>query len=103
MEEKRMQAQELMQNQVAPLYNEIYDTMRELMNENVREGDSLSSILNIMGFIFLLIIVGVIVLAIIIATRMEHAISQGIAAPLMHWQSVWRLLHRVTCPIRSRH
>ena len=71
-----------MQNQVAPLYNEIYDTMRELMNENVREGDSLSSILNIMGFIFLLIIVGVIVLAIIIATRMEHAISQGIAAPL---------------------
>ena len=35
-----------------------------------------------MGFIFLLIIVGVIVLAIIIATRMEHAISQGIAAPL---------------------
>ena len=82
MEEKRMQAQELMQNQVAPLYNEIYDTMRELMNENVREGDSLSSILNIMGFIFLLIIVGVIVLAIIIATRMEHAISQGIAAPL---------------------
>ena len=39
MEEKRMQAQELMQNQVAPLYNEIYDTMRELMNENVREGD----------------------------------------------------------------
>ena len=82
MEEKRMQAQELMQNQVAPLYNEIYDTMRELMNENVREGDSLSSTLNIMGFIFLLIIVGVIVLAIIIATRMEHAISQGIAAPL---------------------
>ena len=69
MEEKRMQAQELMQNQVAPLYNEIYDTMRELMNENVREGDSLSSTLNIMGFIFLLIIVGVIVLAIIIATE----------------------------------
>ena len=21
----------------------------------------------------------------------------------MHWQSVWRLFHRVTCPIRSRH
>lgn len=80
--EKRAQAQDLMQNQVAPLYNDIYDTMRELMNENVREGDALSNTLNIMGFIFLLIIVGVIVLSILIATRMGHSISQGIATPL---------------------
>lgn len=80
--EDRLKAQTLMQEQVAPLYNNIYDTMKELMNENVREGDALSAKLNVMGLIFLAIIVAVIILAISAATKMGHSISQGIAAPL---------------------
>lgn len=80
--EASKQAQQLMTDEVAPLYNEIYDLMKELMNENVREGDALATRLNIMAFVFLIVIVVVIILAIIMATRMGHSISQGIAGPV---------------------
>ena len=76
------EAQKMMQDDVSPLYNEIYDLMKELMNENVNEGNSLATRLNIMSFVFLIIIVVVIIFAITMATRMGHVISEGIAKPL---------------------
>lgn len=76
------QAQQMMVDEVAPVYSEAYDLMKELMNENVREGDALADRLNIMALIFLIIIVVVIVLAVSMATKMGHAISEGIAKPV---------------------
>lgn len=76
------QAQQMMVDEVAPVYNEAYDLMKELMNENVREGDALATRLNIMALIFLIIIVAVIILAVSMATKMGHSISEGIAKPL---------------------
>ncbi len=76
------QAQQMMVDEVAPVYSEAYELLKELMNENVREGDALAIRLNIMAFVFLIIIVVVVILAISIATRMGHSISQGIAGPV---------------------
>ena len=80
--EASRQAQQMMADEVAPLYSEIYELMKDLMNENVREGDSLAVRLNIMAFVFLIIIVVVILLAVAMATKMGHSISEGIAKPL---------------------
>lgn len=76
------QAQQMMVDEVAPVYNEAYDLMKELMNENVREGDALDSRLNIMALVFLIIIVIVIIFAVSMATKMGHSISEGIAKPV---------------------
>lgn len=76
------EAQKMMQDDVSPLYNEIYDLMKELMNENVNEGNSLATRLNIMGIVLLAVIVVVIIFAISVATKMGHTISEGIAKPL---------------------
>ena len=76
------QAQKMMQDEVAPLYNEIYDLMKELMNENVDEGNSLATRLNILGFVLLAVIIVVIIFAISMATKMGHSISEGIATPV---------------------
>lgn len=76
------QAQQMMVDEVAPIYNEVYDLMKELMNENVREGDALDSRLNIMALVFLIIIVAVIIFVVSMATKMGHSISEGIAKPV---------------------
>ena len=76
------QAQQMMVDEVAPVYSEAYDLMKELMNENVREGDALDSRLNIMALVFLIIIVVVIIFAVSMATKMGHSISEGIAKPV---------------------
>ena len=76
------QAQQMMVDEVAPVYEEAYSLMKDLMNENVNEGDSLATRLNIMAVIFLAVIVAVIILAVSMATKMGHTISEGIAKPL---------------------
>lgn len=76
------EAQRMMQDDVSPLYEEIYSLLLELLNANVNEGDALASRLNIMGIIFLAVIVLTIIFAVSLSAKMGGAISEGVAKPL---------------------
>ncbi len=76
------QAQTMMTDEVAPLYSEIYELMKELLNANVDEGNRLEKTLETVSFIFLIVIVLMIVAAISISARMGAKIASGIAGPL---------------------
>ena len=76
------QAQAMMTDEVSPQYDEIYELMKELMNANVNEGNRLEKTLQILSFIFLIVMVVIIVGAIAISARMGAQIASGIAGPL---------------------
>ena len=80
--EARVQAQQMMADTVTPLYDEVYDTIADLLNTNVNEGNSLNARLTVMSVIFLCVIIGVIVAALWQATRMGNSIAKGISEPL---------------------
>ena len=80
--EASVQAQQMMADTVTPLYDEVYDTIADLLNTNVNEGNSLNARLTVMSVIFLCVIIGVIVAALWQATRMGNSIAKGISEPL---------------------
>ncbi len=80
--EASIQAQQMMTDTVSPLYEEVYETIADLLNTNVNEGNSLNTRLSIMSFIFLVVIIGVIFAAFWQATRMGNSIAKGISEPL---------------------
>ena len=76
------QAQAMMTDEVSPQYDEIYELMKELMNANVNEGNRLEKNLQIVSFVFLIVMVVIIIGAIVISARMGAQIASGIAGPL---------------------
>ena len=68
-------AQNIMIDEVAPLYDEIYSGMRDLMNTKVTEGDHLADTLSVVTLIFIIII--------LVSSKMGASIAKGISKPLV--------------------
>ena len=81
-DEENLKAQQMMTDTISPLYEEVYETIADLLNTNVDEGNSLNTRLSIMSFIFLAVIIGVIFAAFWQATRMGNSIAKGISEPI---------------------
>lgn len=81
-DEENLKAQQMMTDTISPLYEEVYETIADLLNINVDEGNSLNTRLSIMSFIFLVVIIGVIFAAFWQATRMGNSIAKGISEPI---------------------
>lgn len=76
-------AQDIMIDEVAPLYDEIYSGMRDLMNTKVTEGDHLADTLSVVTLIFIIIIAVIIIVSILVSSKMGVSIAKGISKPLV--------------------
>ena len=81
-EDADLQAQQMMTDEVSPLYEQVYSLTADLLDANVNEGDSIEARLSAMSIIFLIVIVAMIVFAMMQAMRMGNSIAKGIAVPL---------------------
>ena len=81
-EDADLQAQQMMIDEVSPLYEQVYSLTADLLDANVNEGDSLAARLSAISIIFLIVIVASIVSAFAQAMRMGSSIAKGIAVPL---------------------
>lgn len=70
-------------DEVAPLYDEIYSGMRDLMNTKVTEGDRLADTLFVVSLIFIIIIAVIIIVSILVSSKMGASIARGISKPLV--------------------
>ena len=68
-------AQNIMVDEVAPLYDEIYSGMRDLMNTKVTEGDRLADTLFVVSLIFIIIIAVIIIVSILVSSKMGASLS----------------------------
>lgn len=84
--EQSAEAQTMMGDTLAPMYDEIYNQMVSLMDANVDEGNNLDSMLNILGYVLLVVIIAVIVVSVIISTKLGVSIAKGISEPLVALQ-----------------
>ncbi len=80
--EKCRQAQEIALNELAGVYNSIYDKLDSLLEVKVREGNELSTMLLITNYIIAVVILIGIVAAMLVAMKFGKRIAQGIAVPL---------------------
>lgn len=80
--ERCKEAQEIAINEMAPVYNSIYQKLDDLLEVKVDEGQKLSRTLTILSVVLMLIIVLVIVVAVLSALRIGKRIAQGISNPL---------------------
>ena len=78
----RHEAQQMAQDQVAPIYEQIYQDMVKLMDANTEHGDKLEKILTMVELITLIAIIAVIALAIFAARRIGRVLAQNIVDPL---------------------
>ena len=76
------QAQEIALNELAPIYNSIYAKLEALLDVKVTEGNKLSGILTVVGWILAVVIIGVIALSMTLSTRIGKRIAVKIASPL---------------------
>lgn len=90
------------QDQVAPIYEEIYQDMVKLMDANTEHGDRLEKILTIVELITLIVIIAVIVLAIFVARRIGRVLAQNIVNPLDQLGARFDTFARVISPVSSR-
>ena len=74
-------AQNIMVDEVAPLYDEIYSGMRDLMNTKVTEGNRLADTLFVVSLI--IIIAVIIIVSILVSSKMGASIARGISKPLV--------------------
>ena len=80
--EKSMQAQKMAKEQVAPQYEMVYQDMVELMNLNVKEGNSLEKSLMILQIILIAVIIIIIVAAYFMAKKIGGQLAVNIVRPL---------------------
>lgn len=80
--EASQQAQDMMFNEIAPLYEEIYNDILDLLNVNVNQGNSLSSTLSTLSTVLLIVIVVIIIASFIMAGRLGNSIAKGISEPI---------------------
>lgn len=81
--EASRKAQQLMNTEVAPLYQEIYDDILALMNINVDHGNKLSNTLSILSTVLLIAIIAIIIGVFIASGRIGASIAKGISEPLV--------------------
>ena len=70
--------------ELAPMYEEIYSDLKEIMEIKVTNGSALSNRLSIMSVIVPAIIAVVIVISVLFAGRLGTAIAKSIAMPIMN-------------------
>ncbi len=83
-QEKCIQAQDMAMDQLAPMYNEIYDDLTEIMEIKVSKGSSLSNKLFILGITLVVILAVAIVGSIFLALHLGTSIAESIAVPIEH-------------------
>lgn len=76
------QAQDIALNELAGIYNSIYSKLESLLDVKVKEGNSLSRMLTIIGWVVAFIIVLVIIGAMVLTTRIGKTMAKSIADPL---------------------
>ena len=75
-------AQKRMINELAPLYNELDDAMKELMDVNVQKGDAEQAKLQTLQIVVMSAIVIAIAVVVSISTKIATTIAKGIEEPL---------------------
>ncbi len=76
------QAQDIALNELADVYNRIYENLEELLDVKVAEGNKLASTLSVLKWILAAIILAAIVAAMTLSMRIGVKIAKGIAIPL---------------------
>ena len=79
---QRVHAQEMMLNELAPLYKELDEAFSELMAVNVQKGDAEQNRQLILSYIIIALIIVMIVAAFIISGRLNLAMAKGITEPM---------------------
>ncbi|MCI5493004.1 MAG: methyl-accepting chemotaxis protein [Lachnospiraceae bacterium] len=85
--EQSIKGQELMRDEVGPLYDEVYADMAALMDANVTQGDKLALKLEIVSIIFIIVIIAIIAIGIVVSTRLGASIAKGIAGPIQEFEA----------------
>lgn len=76
------EAQDRAAKELKPLYETVYNDLKNLMNICVQKGDQTESILAVMEIIVVIIMIVVIILSIVIGRRLGNQIADGISKPL---------------------
>lgn len=76
------QAQEMALTELTDAYNAADKTFTALMAVNVEKGDQKHDMLQTLGIILLIVMIGILVLAVSISTKLAYQISKGIERPL---------------------
>lgn len=76
------EAQNRANKELKPLYEVVYNDLKNLMDINVQKGDQTEAILAVMGIIVVIIIIAVIILSVLSGRRFGNQIADGIANPL---------------------
>ena len=76
------EAQERAVKELKPMYEAVYNDLKDLMIANVQKGDQLESVLAVMEIIAVIIMIAVIILSILSGRRYGNQIADGISKPL---------------------
>lgn len=76
------EAQNRANKELKPLYEVVYNDLKNLMDINAQKGDQIEAILAVMEIIVVIVMIAVIILSILIGRRFGNQISDGIANPL---------------------
>lgn len=80
--EQCRKAQDMALNELAGVYQGIYEKLDELLEVKVAEGEKLSRTLSIVSLILMIVIIGVIAASVLLSMRIGRRIARGIADPL---------------------
>lgn len=78
----RHEAQQQAKTEIAPKYEELYQSMVKLMNANTEQGDHLEKVLSVVEIVTLLAIIFVIIFAFYVARRIGRVVADNIVNPL---------------------
>lgn len=76
------EAQDRAVKELKPMYEAVYNDLKDLMDVNVQKGDQTEAILAVMEIIVVIIIIAVIILSVLSGRRLGNQIADGIAKPL---------------------
>lgn len=76
------EAQDRAVKELKPMYEAVYNDLKDLMIVNVQKGDQLESILAVMKIIVVIIMIAVIIISVLSGRRFGNQIADGIAKPL---------------------
>lgn len=76
------EAQDRAVKELKPMYEAVYNDLKDLMIVNVQKGDQLEAFLAVMEIIVVIIMIAVIILSVLSGRRLGNHIADGIAKPL---------------------
>ena len=76
------EAQDRAVKELKPMYEAVYNDLKDLMDVNVQKGDQLESFLEVMEIIAVIIIIAVMILSVLSGRRLGNHIADGITKPL---------------------